>query len=203
MIGDSWTHKIARICVRPLVNTPVSPNHLTVLRLLTGVAACFAFAIGDKYWDFWGGWLWLLSAFLDRADGELARYTGKITLAGHKFDMLADTTVTSLFFLSIGIGTRDTELGNLTIIAGAMGSIGVLAAENLAETLDQMKEGIGEKAYGGHWGFDFDDILYLFAPIVWLGWQLPFVLGASIGAPIFAVYTWNKLRCFKNIKEKL
>ena len=34
------------------------------------------------------------------------------------------------------------------------------------------------------WGFDFDDVLYLFAPIVWLGWQMPFVVGASVGAGV-------------------
>ena len=27
----------------------------------------------------------------------------------------------------------------------------------------------------------------------WLGWQMPFVLGASVGAPVFALYTWYRL----------
>ena len=40
MVGDSWTHKIARVCILPLVNTPVTPNHLTTLRLASGIAAC-------------------------------------------------------------------------------------------------------------------------------------------------------------------
>ena len=44
MIGDSWTHKIARICVLPLINTSISPNHITVIRLITGLLACAAFA---------------------------------------------------------------------------------------------------------------------------------------------------------------
>ena len=42
MVGDSWTHKMARICILPLVNTPVTPNHLTTVRLITGIAACAA-----------------------------------------------------------------------------------------------------------------------------------------------------------------
>ncbi len=197
MVGDSWTHKIARVCILPLVNTSVSPNHLTALRLATGITACFCFAIGDRNWDIWGGWLWLLSAFLDRADGELARSSGKMTPSGHKFDMFADITVTSLFFVGAGIGLRDTEFGNITIIAGLMGSIGVFAAEYFAETIDQINKDTGDKAYSGLWGFDFDDILYLFAPVVWLGWQLPFVLGASVGAPVFALYTLYKLRCLQ------
>ena len=50
------------------------------------------------------------------------------------------------------------------------------------------------KAFEGIRGFDFDDILYLFAPIMWLGWQMPFVVGASIGAPAFALLTLWKWR---------
>ncbi len=75
---------------------------------------------------------------------------------------------------------RHTELGDIAVIAGVMGSLGVFAAEYFAEIIDQMSKDTGDKAYAGLWGFDFDDILYLFAPVVWLGWQMPFVLGASV-----------------------
>lgn len=199
MVGDSWTHKIARICILPLVNTPVTPNHITAVRLLTGVAACAAFAMGERNWDIWGGCLWLFSAFLDRADGELARVSGKTSPIGHKFDMFCDITVTSLFFLGAGIGLRDTtvfdiDLGQWPIWLGAMGALGVFAAEIFAEFIDRAQADTGEKAYAGIWGFDFDDVLYLFAPVVWLDLHLYFVLGASVGAPAFALLTWYKWR---------
>jgi len=193
LVGDSWTHKIARVCILPLVNTPVTPNHLTTLRLLTGVAACACFAIGERSWDIWGGWLWLFSAFMDRADGELARVSGKISPGGHKYDMICDIAVTSLFFLGAGIGLRHGDLGEWAILMGALGAAGVFAAEILAEIIDQMNKDTGEKAYPGFAGFDFDDVLYLFAPVVWLGWQMPFVVGASVGAPAFALLTWYRL----------
>ena len=70
MVGDSWTHRLARPLVRPLVGTRVTPNHLTTLRLLTGLGACAALAVGDRGLEIWGGWLWLASALRDRADGE-------------------------------------------------------------------------------------------------------------------------------------
>jgi archaetidylinositol phosphate synthase len=75
---------------------------------------------------------------------------------------------------------------------GALGASGVFAAEIFAEYIDQAQVGTGEKAYEGIWGFDFDDILYLFAPVVWLDLHLYFVLGASVGAPAFALLTWWK-----------
>lgn len=197
MVGDSWTHKLARVCILPLVKTPVTPNHLTTVRLITGIAACGSFAVGDRQWEIWGGWLWLVSAFLDRADGELARVSGKISLGGHKYDMFCDITVAALFFLGAGIGLRHGELGNWAILAGIIGALGVFAAELFAEIIDQMQKDTGEKAYPGFAGFDFDDVLYLFAPVIWLGWQMPFVVGASLGAPAFAILTWYKLQNLK------
>jgi len=199
MVGDSWTHKIARVCILPLVNTPITPNHLTTLRLITGVAACGLFAIGTTEWNLYGGILWILSAFLDRADGELARVTGKISPWGHKYDYFSDVFVTALFFIGIGIGLRNTifwnvELGLWTIVMGICASAGVIAAEILAEKIDRARKDTGEKAYAGFAGFDFDDVLYLFAPVVWLNLHPPFLIGASVGAPVFALLTWYRFK---------
>ena len=187
MIGDSWTHKIARICVLPLINTSISPNHITVIRLITGLLACAAFA---SKLNILGGIFWLISTFLDRADGELARISGKTTEWGHKFDYYCDTLITALFFIAIGINLRDNLSGYWSISLGICAALGVIFTEIYAEIIDQKKQSTGEKAYPGIMGFDFDDILYLFAPIVWLNWHLPFLIGASIGAPAFAVFTW-------------
>ena len=187
MIGDSWTHKIARICVLPLINTPISPNHITIIRLITGLVACAAFA---SKLNILGGIFWLISTFLDRADGELARVSGKTTEWGHKFDYYCDTFITALFFISIGINLRDNLPGYWSISLGICAALGVIFTEIYAEIIDQKKQSTSEKAYPGIMGFDFDDILYLFAPIVWLNWHLPFLIGASIGAPAFAVFTW-------------
>jgi archaetidylinositol phosphate synthase len=194
MVGDSWTHKIARVCIMPLVNTAITPNHLTGLRFISGLAACIAFAVGTDQWNLWGGVFWLFSAFMDRADGELARVSGKTSEWGHKFDYFCDVTVTALFFVGIGIGLRESALGYWSIVMGISASVGVVAAEILAEKIDQAQKDTGEKAYAGFAGFDFDDVLYLFAPVVWLGWHYPFLIGASLGAPIFAVITFYKLK---------
>ena len=187
MIGNSWTHKIARICVLPLINTSISPNHITVIRLITGLLACAAFA---SKLNILGGIFWLISTFLDRADGELARISGKSTEWGHKFDYYCDTFITALFFIAIGINLQGNLPNNWSIIMGIFAGLGVISTEIYAEIIDQKKQSTGEKAYPGIMGFDFDDILYLFAPIVWLNWHLPFLIGASIGAPAFAVFTW-------------
>lgn len=73
MTTDNWTHKIARCLVFPLLDTPITPNHITIVRFITGIAACVAFASGIRFWEVLGGFVWVLSALLDCADGELAR----------------------------------------------------------------------------------------------------------------------------------
>ena len=77
MKGRTWAHYPARWSMRPLVGTPVTANHITTLRLATGIAAAAAFTFGDRFWDVWAGVVFVFSAFLDRADGELARLTGQ------------------------------------------------------------------------------------------------------------------------------
>ena len=191
-LGRTWTHKLALIFVRPLANTFVTPNHLTFLRLITGLVACYCFATGDRELMIWGGWIWVLSAFLDRTDGELARVSGKTSAWGHKFDMFCDSATTSLFFVAGGPGLRDTELGHWAIFMGIAGGLGVLAAEYYAEQIDKRNDDPDDRAYPGFADFDFDDVLYLFAVIAWFDWFMPIVIGASIGAPAFALLTWYK-----------
>ena len=194
VLGRTWTHRLALVLVRPLANTPVTPNHLTALRLVTGLAACYCFATGDRDMAIWGGWIWIFSAFLDRADGELARVSGKTSPWGHKFDLACDSAITALFFAAAGVGLRATELGNWGIVMGIAGGLGVLAAEYFAEQIDKRSDDPSDRAYPGFAGFDFDDVLYLFAAVAWLDWFMPFVVGAAVGAPAFALLTWHRWR---------
>lgn len=193
MVGNSWTHKIARFVVRPLVGTRVTPNDITTLRVLTGLAACVAFTIGERDWDIWGGILWVVSAFLDRADGELARISGKTSRWGHLYDYYSDVGINALFFAAIGIGLRDGPIGPWSIALGLIAATSIALGSVLSEWLER-REGSGKKAYEGVAGFDFDDVLYLLGPFAWLGWLFPILIGASIGGPAMAALTWWRLR---------
>mgnify|MGYP004235791125 CR=1 FL=1 len=44
-----WDQRIARFLVRPLVHTRVTPNHITSLRLLSGLAACGCFEVIERF----------------------------------------------------------------------------------------------------------------------------------------------------------
>ena len=110
MSSNTWVHRLVRRGVRPLVDTPVTPNQLTTLRLLTGLLAVGGFAAGTPRASAVAGTLCLISALLDRADGELARLGGKTSSRGHASDMISDSTVTILTF--VGWATYEMDLHN-------------------------------------------------------------------------------------------
>jgi archaetidylinositol phosphate synthase len=189
VIGTSWTHLLARRLVRPLLGTWVRPNHITFLRMVSGLAACFCFAQGSMGW---GGALWVLSAFLDRADGELARIGKLGSEWGHRFDYYVDNAVTALFFAAIGIGLRHTWLGGWSVPLGVVSAGCLLACNLFSEWLERLGPP-DTKAYAGKWGFDPDDALYLMGPFAWLGWLAPVLVGAAFGTAFMAVLTGIRL----------
>jgi archaetidylinositol phosphate synthase len=189
----TWTHLLARPVIRPLIGTAVRPNHITTLRLLTGIAACVAFAWGNRAGMEWGGGLWMVSAFLDRADGELARLANMMSPQGHRYDYLADVSVNSLFFIAIGIGLRHSVLGDWSMPLGLLSGVSTLLASIFAERLESRCPS-GTKAISGRWGFDPDDALYLMGPFAWLGWLTPILLVASVGTATAMVILGVRLR---------
>lgn len=185
-MATTWTHLAARAVVRPLVGTPVRPNHITTLRLVVGLAAAAEVALGTRSGELWAGGLWLLSAFLDRADGELARIANLCSPGGHLYDYLVDTGVNAVFFLAIGVGQRHSWLGPWAILLGALACGSMVAACWIAEEFEKLSPA-GTKTVSGRWGFDPDDALFVFAPICWAGSVLlaPCVLLAAVGATGF------------------
>ena len=205
MRNDTWTHALARMAVRPLLGTGVTPNHLTTLRLLTGLLACGFLAAGASSLHgamLWGGLFWVLSAFLDRADGELARIGDMMSPGGHRYDYLVDNGVNSLFFLAVGVGLRHAslfghDLGLWTIALGAASSGALLLCNWMSELYEARIPG-EERIWGGAWGFHPDDALYLLGPAAWLGWLLPILLAAAVGTSLMAVVialrVWHQSR---------
>ena len=192
MSGGSWTHLAARPLVRPMLGTRIRPNHLTTLRLLFGLAACMGFAIGSPAGDGWGGLAWLISAFLDRADGELARMGNLGSPGGHIYDYWVDNCINALFFVAAGIGLRESWLGGWAMPLGLLGGASLFGCGVVSELLERHSPP-ATRAYSGRWGFDPDDALYLMGPLAWLGWLAPTLIGAAIATPIILAVTALRL----------
>lgn len=127
MSHDTIPHRIVRPMVRLLARTKVTPNHLTTLRFATAIAAAVAFAQGGSFWVNWGAAIFVVSAFLDRADGELARQTRRFSQHGHNYDLVADCSAGVMAFAGLGLGAAGGSLGSFAVVLGVMGGIGVTA----------------------------------------------------------------------------
>ncbi len=125
MSHDTVLHGIVRPAVRALAGTWVTPDHLTGLRFVTAVAAAVIFAHGSGTWTSIGAGMFTVSALLDRADGELARQTGRFSRHGHRYDLMADCLAGVMAFVGLGIGAAGGVLGSMAVVLGSMAGAGI------------------------------------------------------------------------------
>ena len=191
-----WDQRIARLFVRPLVNTPVTPNQITALRLLTGLGACGCLAYGETPVIHWGAGLFVISNFIDHMDGELARLSGKTSRFGHLFDIYSDVIVHILLFVSIGIGLSDGWLGEVAWIMGVVSGISVSGLFALFQYLEG-RMGVKQAGLPRIAGFEIEDVMYLVSPAIWGGGLVPILILATAGAPLFGI--WSLIRYRREI----
>jgi archaetidylinositol phosphate synthase len=185
---QTYVHSFARIFVRPLIGTRIRPNHLTALRLVSGLAACALLAVGTRYTAAWSGILWVVSCMLDRADGELARMGDLRSDSGKVLDFYSDMILDSFWFLGAGIGLRHSPLGESAVLLGILTCGSMLLIMWSSELFERLSAP-GVKAFGFKRvkRFHPDDALFLLAPFTWLGWLVPILVAASVCTPIFAI----------------
>ena len=193
MSHNTWIHRIVRKAVRPLVGTAVTPNHITTVRLVCGVVAAAALSEGSDAWRNAGAGLFLVSFFLDRADGELARQSGISSSFGHKYDLLSDGLCNALAFLGLGIGLMAGRFGGWAV---AMGIVAAIAVASVFWLVNRVEAAKGERAaeLSSLSGFDADDGMLALPILIWLGQADWLLLAACVGAPIFAIFMIIKLR---------
>ncbi len=197
-----YDQRLARIMVRPLAHTPVTPNHITVLTLVLGLGAAWLFATGDAAAANWGAGIFVLARFLDHFDGELARLTGKTSRLGYYLDYISGGLSYGALFAGMGIGLAGGGLGNWALALGAAGFASAILSMFLNLDLDKAMELTDGDAVGYPCmaGFELEDGIYLIAPITWLGWLEPFFILCGLGATVYCLWTaWTlvKLRLAK------
>jgi len=190
LVRRPWDARLARRLVAPLIDSWVSPNHLTTLRLGVGLAAAAAFIPGSYGWSNLAALLLVLSNFLDHTDGELARMSGKISRIGHLYDLASDAAVTILVFIAIGVGLTGKPGVNLVFPPAALGLVAGTAVALIFFLRMRIEELHGKTAtqQASLGGFETEDVLYLF-PLATLSNALaPMLLVASICAPVYAIW---------------
>lgn len=193
MSHNTWIHRIVRVAVRPLVGTPITPNQITAVRLVAGIAAAVALAQGSPLWLNLGASIFVISMFLDRADGELARQSGKTSPWGHKFDLVSDALCNALAFAGLGVGLARAGAGAWMIALGLLAGLAIAAILWLVMLVER-QQGQGSAELQGAVGFDPDDAMLVVPLAVWIGGSEWLIIAAAVGAPVFAVAMFVKFR---------
>jgi len=197
MSANSWSHRLIRPFARLLVGTRVTPDYLTWLRVITGGIACACFAWGTRGLQMAGGVVWIISALLDRADGELARLSNRTSAEGHRFDTHADIGVSTAMFVAVGVGLRDGVFGYWAIALGMLCSVSMLLCARWSDDIEDELEP-GAIVMGGAGGFDPDDLFYLIGPFAWAGVLDYMLAGGAVVLPTttaaIGIWRWRAAR---------
>ncbi len=181
-----WDARLARRLVLPLADTRVTPNHLTTLRLVIGLAGAGCLAHGGYAWANAGAFLIVLSNFVDHTDGELARLSGKSSRLGHFYDLACDAVITVLLFACMGFGIAQATAVSPTSM-GCIAGIAVALIFFLRMRIEAVA-GKGGTRQSSFAGFETEDVLYLLPLVTLFDVIAPFLAAAAIGAPLFALW---------------
>jgi phosphatidylglycerophosphate synthase len=114
-----------------LVNTPATPNHLSIASLAIGSVAIWCFWRATPLSALWGVILYAIATILDHVDGEIARLTFQESRFGAQLDWTVDTTIHSGLVLGMAV----TAGGPLMQFVGLFSALGVTLSALFARHL--------------------------------------------------------------------
>jgi CDP-diacylglycerol--glycerol-3-phosphate 3-phosphatidyltransferase len=124
-----------------LRKTRLTPDHLTIVGLLVGIAAAVAIGFGRRWL---GLALVILAALPDLLDGALAKASGTSSQRGAFFDSTVDRVTDSLLLGGIGWHFALTEDPRIVLLPFAVASISSVISYQRAKA-----ESLGIEAKGG------------------------------------------------------
>ena len=127
------------------------PNHITILMLLTSIAACITIVFTDLFWLF--GILTFLTGIFDGVDGALARLSGKSTKFGAFFDSTLDRVSEIMLYLGLFLKSLQLSDGNyflwgesfhqVLILLSVFGSLMISYVRSRAENVSNSDFDVG------------------------------------------------------------
>jgi phosphatidylglycerophosphate synthase len=116
---------------RVLLDTPVSPNQVTLVVLVSGLVQAFV-AAGGGYWaGAIAGLIFWFGCVVDCVDGELARLRLKGSRIGEWLDSIADEITLYGLMAGLGVGLAREGAGDGWAVLGLAGAAGGLVVKAL------------------------------------------------------------------------
>ena len=130
---------------RAFASTGISPNVWTVVGLVFAFGASVIYGINVEYSLILGGIILLVSGFFDIVDGQVARYTNKISKTGGFLDSVFDKIAeVAIFFGILMGGYAEPYLVFLAITLSLL--VSYVRAKADAAQIKLQGIGIGERA---------------------------------------------------------
>ena len=114
--GRLYVRRYSPYLTRLLIGTPVTPNGVTWLMVLSGVAAAVAVAFDGVLTALAAVLLIQLQILLDCSDGELARWRGQSSAVGIYLDRFAHWVTEAALPIALGIRVDEPVLGLVTAV---------------------------------------------------------------------------------------
>jgi len=217
-IDRYFNRKCSRWLTHWFLQTPLTPNAVTLLATAVGLVAAGAFAVGGYLAGIVGALLFQLSAILDCCDGEVARIKFMESPFGEQLDIILDNVVHIALFagmawgVSVGKGgcpgaggcdhTWDfwaPLFGGLAIFGNVAAFAVVRAAMRLRRDMDQSRRARIDSILNRLVSRDFSVIIFAFALIGHIEW---FLLLAAIGSNIFWAFLAWQLRSASSVRQR-
>jgi len=175
------------------LNTPISPNQITLISFFLGLTSAFLFSRGYYESSVIASVLLVLSTWIDGADGEIARLKFMESDIGKKLDLYCDNIIHFLVFTAIGYGAFLKTGEALFLYLGSLAGLGGLIAFFLLSPILLEKRspekqlfhvsepGLAEK-------FANRDFIHFLLLVSLIDQLEIFITVAAIGANIFAGY---------------
>ncbi len=198
LIDRFFNRKVSRWFTRIFLAAGLSPNVITILATLVGLAAATCFGLGTYSAGIVAALLFQLAAIIDCCDGEVARLTFTESPFGAKLDIAMDNVVHMAIFAGIAAGSylhvAGTDGAWIPLALGAAAVLGNGLSLWLVTRAQKIKSSSGWKTpVQAAWSDfmlknvasrDFSVVVFIFAVIGKLDW---FLWMAAIGSVVFSL----------------
>lgn len=179
---------LSTLIVRLIAGTPISPNHVTIIRAIFNLAALLLFVLGDYRSLVLAFFAFQINEVLDHVDGDLARFKNLQSKKGVYLEHLVDvpgSTMYGLFGLAVVLGIyRQTQHVSIIFIFIAICTgFAIKTAYACAFGLVQKEAGLQHSRHGTYESFAQCETLKQKINIVAINiiiWQNQLILWAAL-----------------------